>query len=108
MSDFYSDYLHNRWSRRVNYSYRTGCGLHRFYVIINCVEKTLSFEFHHLKKSLVSRICGKNFYEVLDIPGCPPKKRMDAFMRLIVDECKYQFKCHQQEWSNDLIPDNLY
>ena len=108
MKDYMGDYVHNKWSKRVNFNYRNGTGLHRYYVIINCIEKKLSFEFHHLKKSLISRVCGKSFYETIDIPGTPPKKYMDEFMDMIRSECIYQFKCHQQEWSNDLIPDNLY
>lgn len=107
-ADFYRDFVNNRWKKRVEYSYRTGNGLHRYYAIVSCEKKNIKIDFHHLKKCLVSKVCNKSFYETLDIPGVPPKKYMSEFRNKIVEECKYQFKVHQEDWDDSLIPDNLY
>lgn len=103
------DFLHNIWSKRIDFYYKTKSGTHRYYVLISCVERSITLEFHHLKKSLVTRINDKSFYETLDIlGGCPPKKYMKEFRDLIVSECKYVFKCHKIDWDDSLIPIKLY
>ena len=108
MKNFAHDFAKNIWSKRIDYNYRNGRGLHRYYVIINCFGKELKFEFHHLKPSLVANLCGKRFYETFDIPGTPPKSKMTEFKELIVTECKHQFKVHQVDLEDSLIPENLY
>ena len=106
--DYMGEYVHNIWSQRIDYKYTDGKGLHRYYVIVSCVEDKLSFEFHHLKQGLTANICGKRFYDSFDIPGCPPKKRMGELRELIVNECSYQFRRHQRDWDESLVPTNLY
>ena len=108
MQNFYHDYANNIWSKTVTFSYTTGKGLHRYYAKINCNGKALQFEFHHLKKILVSKICGKSFYETRDILGCPPKSKMPEFREKIVNECRHQFEIHQVTWDESLIPEKLY
>ena len=96
------------WQKRVDFSYTNGRGKHRYYAIITAERDFIKIEYHHLKKSLVSIICGKYFYETIDIPGSPPKKHMEEFRRIIVSECKYQMKRVGDMWDDSLIPENIY
>lgn len=96
------------WRCRVNYFYSTGKRKHMYYAVLVAEKDGIKIEFHHLKKVLISIVCGKAFYETFDIPGCPPKKYMKDFRDKIVSECKYQMQRIGDIWDDSLIPENLY
>ena len=104
MRDTYLKY----WKKRVDYSFTNGRGIHRYYAIITAERDFINIEYHHLKKSLVSIICGKYFYDTIDIPGSPPKKHMKEFRNRIISEAKYQMKRVGDTWDDSLIPENIY
>ena len=80
MRDTYLKY----WQKRVDYSFTNGRGKHRYYALITAEKDFIKIEYHHLKRSLVSIICGKHFYDTIDIPGSPPKKHMEEFRNKIL------------------------
>ncbi len=104
MRDTYLKY----WQKRVDYSFTNGRGKHRYYALITAEKDMIKIEYHHLKRSLISIICGKRFFETIDIPGSPPKKHMEEFRRIIVSECKYQMRLVGDTWDESLIPKNIY
>ena len=104
MRDTYLKY----WQKEVPYTYTNGTGCHRYYAIVTAEREGITIQFRHKKKSLVSRICGRSFYEVFDIPGCPPKKHMEEFRDKIVSEAKYQMSRVKDIWDDSLISENLY
>ena len=108
VKDYMGDFLHNIWSKRIDFYYKTKSGTHRYYVMVSCKETKISLEFRHKKKIRIAELCGKVFFELVDTFGAPPRSKMNELRELIHRECVYQFTIHGVEWKEEYLPKNIY